>query len=479
MGEVWLAHQVSLDRKVALKLLAKHLAEFPGYIERFQREARSMAKLDHPNIVRVHAVGEAEGAHFVALDFIDGRTMQQWSDEIGQLSVGDALHAVLKCADGLKHAHDRQLIHRDVKPDNILVTKDGQVKVADFGLAKTVDDDLSMTKSGYGLGTPFYMAPEQARNAKHVDLRSDIYALGCTLYVLLTNNLPFAGNSAREVNDAKELGRFQPARRVNREVPERLDLMIDKMMAANPDHRYQDCDELMADLESLQLDNPRLGFLSDDTMTANRDRTAVTPPPSRVAPSRDSSGARTSSRDVETTPRPRKREKTPRPATRGLTSQTDAQTTESKRQPLADPKKTWFVQHKNTAGKVIISNMTTEQIQRALKRNLLDLRAKLKPSAKDAFLPLMQYREFEVLARTALGRSQVEATSTNLKEQFAQIDQEDRKRKKRRWIKRLTESTLGYFSLVIYLAVVVGIGYGLWVGIPILYRFVAAWLKVS
>jgi len=209
MGEVFLATQVSLDRDVALKVLSKELAKRPGFVERFLREARSMAKIDHPNAVRVYAAEAHRGLHFVAIEYVDGRSMQDWMNELGRLSVGDALHVVLRCADALKHAHELNLIHRDIKPDNILVTKKGVVKLSDFGLAKALDEeDMSLTQSGTGLGTPLYMAPEQARNAKTVDHRADIYALGVTLYYFLTGKHPFAGDTVVELIQNKERGRL-------------------------------------------------------------------------------------------------------------------------------------------------------------------------------------------------------------------------------------------------------------------------------
>ena len=212
MGEVYLAHQISLDRKVALKTLSKELAKREDFVRRFQREAKSMARLDHPNAVKVYAVDSISGIHFAAIECIDGQSMQDWMDDLEKLEVGDALNIILSAADALKVAHDQTLIHRDIKPDNILVTKNGVVKVADFGLAKALDDeDVSMTQSGTGLGTPLYMAPEQARNAKHVDHRTDIYALGSTLYFFLTGELPFKGESTLELIMAKEKGTFTNA----------------------------------------------------------------------------------------------------------------------------------------------------------------------------------------------------------------------------------------------------------------------------
>ena len=196
-----------------------------------------MAKIDHPHVVKCYAVGEERGKHFVAMELIDGNSMQDWLDELGSLSVEDALHVVLICAEALEHAHGLNMIHRDIKPDNILVTKRGLVKVADLGLAKATDDDMSMTQSGTGLGTPHYMPPEQARNAKYVDARCDIYALGCTLYHFVTGKLPFAGGSVVELITNKEKGQFTAAKRINSKVPGRLDLIIDKMMAKDPNDR--------------------------------------------------------------------------------------------------------------------------------------------------------------------------------------------------------------------------------------------------
>ncbi|MGD9856658.1 MAG: serine/threonine protein kinase, partial [Planctomycetaceae bacterium] len=272
MGKVYLAHQISLDRDCALKVMSHELAEKPGFVDRFIREARAMAKLDHPHVVKCYAVDEQEGKHFVAMELIDGQSMQDWLDELEALSVEDALHVILICADALEHAHSLNMIHRDIKPDNILVTKTGVVKVADLGLAKALDDDMSMTQSGTGLGTPHYMPPEQARDAKHVDARCDIYALGCTLYHFVTGKLPFAGDSVIALIKNKELGQFTSARRVNSQVPQRLDLIIDKMMAKDPKHRYGSCAEVIRDIESLNLAGASLSFIEADSKAVMRQR---------------------------------------------------------------------------------------------------------------------------------------------------------------------------------------------------------------
>ena len=227
-----------------------------------------MARLQHPNVVQVYAADSLSGVNFAAIEFIDGQSMQNWMNELKQLSVGDALHVILVCADALKHAHDQNMIHRDIKPDNILVTSKGVVKVADFGLAKALDEDVSMTQSGTGLGTPLYMAPEQARNAKHVDKRSDIYALGSTLYYFVTGKLPFTGENTLELIVAKEKGTYTSARKLNPKVSERLDLIIGKMLLKDPKDRYGDCGDIIKDLGNLGLANPALTFIESAGGTA-------------------------------------------------------------------------------------------------------------------------------------------------------------------------------------------------------------------
>src|SRR5262249_34193724 len=151
------------------------------------------------------------------------------------------------------YAHERGVVHRDIKPTNVMVSRLGYVKIMDMGLAKPIDEDVSLTASGAGVGTPQYMAPEQARNAKLADHRCDIYGLGGVLYQMLTGVLPFEGETAVELMLAKERGYFPSARRLNREVPDRLDLIIDRMLAKDLRRRYQTCAEAIKDIESLRL----------------------------------------------------------------------------------------------------------------------------------------------------------------------------------------------------------------------------------
>ncbi len=262
MGAVYLAHQISLDRDVALKVLAQALVEKQVFVERFSRETRILASLDHPNIVRLFGVGGENGCYYYSMEYVNGFELRTLRDGLGgQMKVGDALYIALKCAAGLGHAHGRGIVHRDVKPENIMVTQLGEVKITDLGLAKpTADQDPGLTDSGAGVGTPRYMAPEQARNGKNADARCDIYALGCTLYQLVTGQLPFGGDNSIDLMLAKERGFFPAARRINRDVPPRLELMLDKMLAKDPRIRYQTCDEVLRDLESLEAAHEHLSF---------------------------------------------------------------------------------------------------------------------------------------------------------------------------------------------------------------------------
>jgi serine/threonine-protein kinase len=270
MGAVYRARQLSVERDVALKVLPKYLAKDPSYVERFYREARASARLDHPNIVRGIAVGEDKGYHYFAMEFVDGESCDKVLRARGRLSVGDAVRIALDVARALDHAHAKGLVHRDIKPENIMITQAGVVKLADLGLAKATDEISSLTKTGSGFGTPYYMPPEQARNAKFVDNRSDIYALGATLYHLVTGQVPFNGDTAIEVLTAKEEGRHTPARRLASDVPEILDLVIDKMMARDPKARYQTAAEVIDALEKTTRASSSLSLHGGAHLAATR-----------------------------------------------------------------------------------------------------------------------------------------------------------------------------------------------------------------
>lgn len=261
MGSVYRAEQVARGRQVALKVVANDVARRPGFVRRFHREARAMGRLDHPNIIHYLAAGEGGGFIYLAMELVEGGSLASWIDRLGRLAVPDAIFVVAECAKALQYAHGRRFVHRDVKPDNLLLSADGRVKLADLGLAKPADDDPDLTRTGIGIGTPMYVAPEQARDAKHADARSDLYALGGVLYHCLTGRLPFPNAAILDVIAAKEKGVFLPASRVNPAVPAALDLVLFRLLARWPEHRYQSCDELLAGLSELGLGGDRLSFL--------------------------------------------------------------------------------------------------------------------------------------------------------------------------------------------------------------------------
>lgn len=448
MGEVFLAKQLSLDRNVALKLLSKEMAKKKGFVERFEREAKSMGKFIHPNAVQVFAYGVTNNQHYLAIEFIDGKSMQDWMTQLGKLSVGDAIHVVLRCADALRVAHqEHNVIHRDIKPDNILVTKKGVVKVADFGLAKAIgegdEDDMSLTQSGTGLGTPLYMAPEQARDAKSADKRTDIYALGITLYYFVTGKLPFGGDTVVKLIMAKETGKYDSARKHNREVPEKLDMIIDKMIQKDKQHRYAGCDELIHDLDALGLENPALSFLGGNAMSARRTVAAG----SGQQPKVNMSGVAKTSADIAL---------------------------EKTEQAAAKDTATWYVKHTNQKGQTVVTKMQAAQIQQMVKAELLDLRATAKRGEKGEFLPLAQYSEFQDFMKKRLAKQSAQARGVNMKEMYAKIEKEQKRRKIFRWIRERVEGTLGGVGFILYLAVIAAVLYGIYWAFPFARDFVAS-----
>ncbi len=258
MGAVYLAFHEGLNRQVALKVLAEALASNQGYVDRFYREDKSGRLLNHPNIVRSYGAFQdsATSKHYLVLEYVEGTTAHALLDRYGRLSVGDAVHIGLDVARALEHAHSRNVIHRDIKPDNVLIMRSGVSKLADLGLAKRTDEASHLTATRQGFGTSYYMPYEQALNAKHADGRSDLYALGATLYHLVTGEVPFRGDNHLEVVEKKEQGDFRPASQLNAAVPRILDQILARMMARQPRDRYQTASELIVDLERSRLAAP-------------------------------------------------------------------------------------------------------------------------------------------------------------------------------------------------------------------------------
>ncbi|AMV19888.1 serine/threonine protein kinase [Planctomyces sp. SH-PL14] len=446
MGAVFLAHQMSLDRECALKVMARELADKPGFVERFVREARSMAKMQHPNVVSCYAVGTQAGTHFVAMEFIDGKSMQGWLNELKQLSVADALLVTIVVAEALQHAHDLKMIHRDIKPDNILVTKSGVVKVADLGLAKATDEDMSMTQSGMGLGTPHYMPPEQARNAKHVDHRCDVYALGVTLYHFLTGQVPFSGDSVIELIANKEKGTFTAAHKVNRDIPERLSLMIDRSMAKNSKARYQSMTEFVRDLRSLGLAGSALSFAQ--------------------GPRSNASGVSSASA-IRAAPRlpgtPKNRSSASGAGMSGVSPAPAA---------AAGPETTsWYVKVVRD-GKPATLRMTSGQILAAIKTDKIETAAQVAASPNGPFLPLPQVPAFADAARKMIHRQQSRGRS--LAGEIAKLEKQYDRRKWWQMLARFRDGTLGLVGLVLYLAVAAALIGGLAYYAPAIWKFMDA-----
>lgn len=255
MGAVYLAYQEAEDRQVAIKVLPDHLAANQASRDRFYREAKSGKLLNHPNIVRNIDEGQDRqtGKHYLVLEYVDGPSAQTLLDRFGKLKLPDAVHIALDIARALEHAHSRSVVHRDIKPANILITTTGIAKLSDMGLAKRTDETSHLTAARQGFGTPYYMPYEQAMNARSADARSDIFALGATLYHLITGEVPFSGVNHLEIVDKKNLGFYELASARNPEVPAVLDQIIEKMLAREPRDRYQSASELIVDLERTGL----------------------------------------------------------------------------------------------------------------------------------------------------------------------------------------------------------------------------------
>ena len=246
MSAVYQSYDVVTERPVAVKLLADHLAGQPEFVARFYREARLSRVLEHESVVRGYASGfDAEvGKHYLVLEFVDGPTAHDALARLGRLPVGMAVRVGIDIARALEFLHDRNYVHRDVKPDNILLHPDGGAKLADLGLAKRLNDSSQLTAIHQGVGTTYYMPYEQALNANLVDGRSDLFALGATLYHLLSGEVPFNGTTHEEVMREKAQGLFCPLRVVAPSVPAELADLIDSLLACDPRARIQHAGKL-------------------------------------------------------------------------------------------------------------------------------------------------------------------------------------------------------------------------------------------
>jgi hypothetical protein len=254
MGAVYLAEDTMMGRQVALKMIPEAVSANPSLLSRFKREAVAAGKLNHVNITGGFAFSEEGGKHYYVMEYCKGESLDALVKRLGQLPEAQAISIAYQVAQGLQFAHEHGIIHRDIKPANVVLTPEGTAKVLDLGLSKNMADtsQSSQTMEGVAVGTPDYISPEQARGEKNIDGRADVYALGTTLYHLVTGQTPFPGESAAVVM-VKHLTEAVPdPRRLNPQVSEGLALVIAKAMAKTPPTRYQNMSELIADLEAVQ-----------------------------------------------------------------------------------------------------------------------------------------------------------------------------------------------------------------------------------
>ncbi len=252
MATVFQAKQISLDRIVAIKVLPKRMSENKEFVDRFYREGRAAARLNHPNIVQAIDVGEAGGYHYFVMEYIDGCTVYDLIAEGKPIAEEEAVRIVLGVARALDHAHARGFIHRDVKPKNIMLTKENEVKLADMGLAREVSDfNIAKLEAGRAYGTPYYISPEQIRGEINIDFRADIYSLGATFYHAIVGRVPFEGSTPSAVMHKHLKEPLVPPDHLNTSLSSGVGEVIELMMAKKRDDRYPSTKELIIDLEAI------------------------------------------------------------------------------------------------------------------------------------------------------------------------------------------------------------------------------------
>jgi serine/threonine-protein kinase len=265
MGSIYKALQISMDRIVAIKCLAPKYSQNDKFRERFLREARAVARLNHPNIIQGIDVGESAGVHYFAMEYIDGPTVGELLKRGGALDERRALNIVTQISRALQHAFNHGIIHRDIKPDNIMLTREGVAKLCDLGLAKlpSAEGDASGTRPGASMGTPYYIAPEQARGEQNVDTRADIYSLGASCYHMVVGEVPFPGQSAADVISKHLTEPVTPPRVKNPLVSGAVDWVVVKMMQKAREDRYQTPTELVRDLDAIAAGGAPDGYTQE------------------------------------------------------------------------------------------------------------------------------------------------------------------------------------------------------------------------
>jgi eukaryotic-like serine/threonine-protein kinase len=282
MADVYLAEDEELGRRVAIKILNDRHANDEQFVERFRREAKNAAGLSHPNIVSIYDRGEAEGTYYIAMEYLDGRSLKEQLVARGPMPIADAIHFARQILNALRFAHRKGVVHRDIKPHNVMVDGDQRLKVTDFGIARA--GASQMTEAGAIVGTAQYLSPEQARGAA-VDQRSDLYSIGVVLYEMLTGEVPFTGDTPVEIAMKHLSDTPRPPSTLRPEIPPDLDMIVLRALAKNPDDRFQTADEMDAELARV-ADGGSVTTITADAATAVLSGTslaaaaptAITPP---------------------------------------------------------------------------------------------------------------------------------------------------------------------------------------------------------
>ncbi|MED5020205.1 Stk1 family PASTA domain-containing Ser/Thr kinase, partial [Paenibacillus chibensis] len=275
MALVYKAHDLLLGRNVAVKVLRQQFVHDEEFIRRFRREAQSAASLSHPNVVSIYDVGQEDEVHYIVMEYVEGHNLNEIIKERAPLQVDEAVRIASQICDALDHAHQNQIIHRDIKPHNILIGRNGRVKVTDFGIARAVTS-TTITQTGSVVGSVHYFSPEHAKGVVTGE-KSDLYSLGIVLYQMLTAQLPFLGESPISVALKHLQEEFEEPRKMNPLIPQSVENIILKSMRKNPQERYQSAKEMLHDLDTCLLPERRnerkMNFMDLD----DEDRTRVIP----------------------------------------------------------------------------------------------------------------------------------------------------------------------------------------------------------
>ncbi len=267
MANVYLAYDTILDRNVAVKVLRGDLANDEKFVRRFQREALSASSLNHPNIVEMYDVGEDDGQYYIVMEYVEGKTLKQLLKRRGSLTITEVIDIMSQLTDGMAHAHDAYIIHRDIKPQNIMILENGLIKITDFGIAMALNS-TQLTQTNSVMGSVHYLPPEQA-NGKGSTLRSDIYSMGILMYELLTGSVPYKGDNAVEIA-LKHLKEPLPSiRKKLPELPQSIENIIIKATAKNPQNRYKDAREMHQDIvtamDESRINEPKYVYKYSET----------------------------------------------------------------------------------------------------------------------------------------------------------------------------------------------------------------------